>query len=148
MSEVKENKPAEKIEQAPAKDKTLPVVQVKEKSALEKAAETISGDNKLMDTVLKVLLSPISLLVSAGLIVYGYLEIKKQKAEIENLKSENKKLADEKKELEEDYGKVKKKYKKMKELHEPENNLSGLLPQQKQLAEPTKNKMYHSTYLD
>lgn len=150
-NDTTENKAAEKTEQATAKDKTLLATQ--EKTVLEKAAETISGDNKLMDTVLKFLLSPIALLAGVGLIVYGFIEIKKQKAEIEKLKSENKKLADEKEELKEDYDKVKKKYKKMKELQEsqePENSLKSLgFVTQKALPESlNKGKTYHTAYLD
>lgn len=92
MDDNKEPKTAEKNEQTAGKDKTLSGTE-KEKSVLEKAAETISGDNKLIETALKILLSPITLLAGAGLLVYCFFEMKKQKAEIEKLKTENKELS-------------------------------------------------------
>ncbi|MBK6836261.1 MAG: hypothetical protein IPG89_19175 [Bacteroidetes bacterium] len=40
-----------------------------EKGVWEKAADTIAGDNKLMGSVLKLVLSPITLLVGVGLLI-------------------------------------------------------------------------------
>lgn len=123
-----------------------------EPSVLEKAAQTIAGDNKLMDTALKILLSPITLLVGAGLIIFCFLKIKGQKDEIEKLKTENKKLDDEKKELEDDYDKVKKKYKKLKTLNETEieKNMTGagFIPHQALPQDSKQRKTYQSAYLD
>jgi len=151
MSDTKENTTAEKKEQAAPKDKTTSAAQQeKEKSVWEKAAETIAGDNKLMETVLKIVLSPITLLAGAGLIVFCFFKIKQQKEDIEKLKAENKKLSDEQEIKEEEYHKLKKKHKKMKELYEPENNVKNLgsLPHKTLSEDSGKNKIYHSTYLD
>ena len=71
-------------------------------TVLEKAAQTIAGDNKLMETVLKILLSPITLITGVGLIIFWFHKMNDQKEEINQLKTENKKLTDEKKEQEED----------------------------------------------
>ena len=126
--------------------------QEKEKSLLEKASDTIAGDKTLMGTVLKFLLSPVSLLTCAGIIIYCFFKIKGQKEEIEKLKTENKKLTDEKEELEEDFEKTRKKYKKLKSLNEEEaqNNISGLgFPLPKVLPQDSaKKKTYSSAFLD
>lgn len=151
MNQTKENQQAEKKEPLTAKDKPLTGTD-QEKSALEKAIETIAGDNKLMGTALKILLSPITLLVGAGLFIYCFYKMKDQKEEIEKLKTENKKLMDEKTELQEDYDKVKKKFKKLKNLNEMEAEKSitglGFIPRQLQGVDQAKKKTYQSAYLD
>ncbi len=123
-----------------------------EPSVLEKAAQTIAGDNKLMAAVLKILLSPLALLAGGGLIIFCFSKMKGQKDEIEKLKIENKKLDDEKKELEEDYNKVKKKYKKLKALNETEIEKSmagvGFIPHQALPPDLKQKKTYQSAYLD
>lgn len=65
-----------------------------------------------MGAVLKILLSPLTLLAGAGLTIFCFSKMKGQNDEIEKLKIENKKLNDEKKELEDDYNKVKKEVQK------------------------------------
>ena len=118
-----------------------------EKSVWETAAETIAGDNKLMETLLKIVLSPINLLASAGLIVFCFFKLKEQKAEIEKIKTEYK-------ELDEKYTHIKKKYKKLKEENEKQETttVSGLnfrqqqvLPMENQIQ---KKKTYQSNFLD
>ena len=123
------------------------------KGVWEKAAETISGDNKLMGTVLKLILSPITLLVGVGLLIYAFIKLKGQKDEIEKLKAENIKLKDDYNELEEGFEKVKKKYKKIKALTETEseNTLLGIgITNHKSLMpinQPEKKKTYETAYL-
>ncbi|MBA2611172.1 MAG: hypothetical protein H0U95_04320 [Bacteroidetes bacterium] len=124
-----------------------------EKGVWEKAAETVAGDNKLMGTVLKLILSPITLLVGVGALIYAFVKIKTQKDEIEKLKTENLKLKDDYTELEEDFEKVKKKYKKIKTLTETESespllgigitNSKSLIP----INQPEKKKTYETAYL-
>src|ERR1700694_949535 len=64
-------------------------------SAWEKAAETIAGNNELMKTLLKLLLSPFTLIAGTGLIIYLFIKNKSYKEEIARLKEENRKLMDE-----------------------------------------------------
>ena len=120
-----------------------------EKSVWEKAAETIAGDNKLLESLLKVVLSPIALIGGLGLVVYCFFELKKQKEQSEKLQQENKDLSV-------DYNEVKEKYKKWKALakeleskQQPETNIGyvhqKILPMQNNT--PIK-KTYHSNYLD
>ena len=124
--------------------------QEKEKSLLEKASDTIAGDKTLMGTVMKFLLSPVSLLVCAGIIIYCFFKIKGHKEEIEKLKTENKKLADEKRILEEDFYSVKKKYKKLKILNEEDaqNSVAGIIPIRSLPEDSAKKKTYSSAFLD
>ena len=139
MDDNKENKTAEKKEQSTAK-----AAAEKEKSVLEKAAETISGDNKLMETAMKILLSPVTFLVGAGVIVYCFFEMKKQKEEIEKLKNEIK-------EVQENYTHEKKKNKKLKALIENETtkDMAGLgFTGQQALPQAGQKKTYKSNYLD
>jgi len=139
MDDNKENKASEKKEQPSAKAGTE-----KEKSVLEKAAETISGDSKLMDTAMKILLSPVTFLVGAGVIVYCFFEMKKQKEEIEKLKNEIK-------EVQENYTHEKKKNKKLKALIENETtkDMAGLgFIKQQALPQAGQKKTYKSNYLD
>lgn len=121
-------------------------------TVLEKAAQTIAGDNKLMESVLKILLSPITLITGVGLIIFWFHKMNDQKEEINQLKTENKKLVDEKKEQEDEYDKLKKKYKKLKEVNETEteNNTIGqsFIPMQVQPVDLAKKKTYRSAYLD
>ncbi len=123
-----------------------------EKSAWEKAVETIAGDNKLMGVALKILLSPLTLLIGLGALVYCFVKIKSLNTEVEKLKTENKKLTEDKEEIEEEVHKVKRKYKKLKELlgTENESELSGLRAVPKNLIplQPQKNKIYNTAFLD
>lgn len=123
-----------------------------EKGVWEKAAETIAGDNKLMGTVLKLVLSPITLLVGVGLLIYAFIKIKGQQEEIEKLKAENLKLNYNYTVLEEDFEKVKRKYKKIKTLTEAEteNPLLGLGTANRSvipITQPEKKKTYETAYL-
>ena len=125
-----------------------------EKPAWVQTAETIAGNNKIMEGVLKILLSPLTLILGAGAIVYCFFKIKGQKDEIKKLKAENDKLLEERKDQEEELQKTKKKYKKLKELHEYENEspLSALGIAPHKLALPgtaqTKKKTYNTSYLE
>lgn len=151
MKETKEEKTEQK--QSTSKtDKTL-LGTDEEKGVWEKAAETIAGDNKLMGTVLKLILSPITLLIGVGLLIYAFIKMKGQREEIEKLKAENLKLKEDYTVLEEDFEKVKKKYKKIKSLTETEseNPLLGIgiaanrtvMP----INQPEKKKTYETAYL-
>jgi len=128
--------------------KTL--LEKEEKSAWVKAAETIAGDNKLLGIVLKIVLSPLVLLVGVGVIVYCFVRIKTLKAEMEKLKSEHKKIADEKEEREEEFQKLKKKHKKLKSLLENETEVQnfGNTPTIHSSGEAIKKKVYTTAYLD
>ncbi|MBA3664571.1 MAG: hypothetical protein H0W61_10230 [Bacteroidetes bacterium] len=121
-------------------------------SAWAKAAETIAGDNKLMGVVLKILLSPVTLLLGAGALIWCFFRIKGLKEEVEKFKAENLKLETDKKTQEEDYHKLKKKHKKLKELTEgdQENNIAGLgiMPPQLLTTPTSKSKTYKTAYLD
>ena len=149
MKEVKEEKTEQK--QSTGKTEKTLLGKDEEKGVWEKAAETIAGDNKLMGSVLKLILSPITLLVGLGLLIYAFIKIKKKKEEIEKLKAENLKLKEDYTELEEDFEKVKKKYKKIKTLAETESespllgitNHKSMLP----ITQPDKKKTYETAYL-
>ncbi len=121
-------------------------------TVLEKAAQTIAGDNKLIETVLKILLSPVTLITGVSLIIFWFHKINDQKTEIEQLKTENKKLNDEKKEREEEYDKLKKKYKKLKGQDEidSENNIAGqnFISTQPKSVDSEGKTTYRSAYLD
>ena len=86
----------------------------------EKAAEMIAGNNQLMATMLKLLLSPFTLIAGTALIVYLFYKNKTQKTEIEKLKEENKNLTVEKLLLAEESEDCRKKYKKLKRVFEVE----------------------------
>lgn len=121
-------------------------------AVLEKAAQTIAGDNKLMETTLKILLSPITLIGGAVLLIFWFYKMNEQKNEIERLKTENKKLSEEKKEWEEEHDRIKKKYKKLKGQEETngEDDMTGgrFISMQSRLTDSTKKKTYRSAYLD
>jgi len=121
MEAIKNNPPKEETKT------TKPLSGIKEPSSWEKAAETIAGDNQLMSTLLKIVLSPITLLAGAGLIIYLFIQNKSQKDEIVGLKEENKKLTDEKLFLEEASENFRKKYKKIKKVFEAEQQAGQLL---------------------
>ncbi len=124
-----------------------------EKQPWEKAADVVMGDNKLMNGLVKLLLSPVTLVVGAGLILFWLYKVKGLKDELDKSKSELKKITDEKKLLEEDYEKTRKKYKRLKALNEPENTqhtlpvLNGYPFMQNTLPLSVK-KTYNSAYLD
>ena len=151
MKEEKEEKTEQK-QNSSKTGKTL-LGTDEEKGVWEKAAETIAGDNKLMGTVLKLILSPITLLIGVGLLIYAFIKIKGQKDEIEKLKAENFQLKEDYTGLEEDFEKLKKKYKKIKSLTETETEspLLGIgitanravIP----ITQPEKKKMYETAYL-
>lgn len=97
----------------------------------EKAAELIAGDNKLMGSLLKLIISPFALLAGAGLIAYLFFKNKGYKDEITKLKEENAKLLNEKSFLAEEAETQKRKYKKLKKVLEVEQSqeAQSLLPQ-------------------
>jgi hypothetical protein len=150
MEEQKENNPKQENQKSPDKKSLSGTESEKEKSLLEKASETIAGDNQLMASVMKFLLSPVSLLVCAGIVIYCFFKINGQKKEIEELKKENRKLTDEKNETQEDHDKIKKKYKKLKALNEEEEqkSVAGFTPLRALSEDPQKKKTYNSAYLD
>jgi len=88
----------------------------------EKAAEMIAGNNQLMAGLLKLLISPFTLIAGVGIIVYLFIKNTQFKKEIEKLKEENKKLSVEKIFIEEEAEHLNKKYKKLKKFMELEQN--------------------------
>lgn len=93
-------------------------------SAWEKAAEMIAGDNQLMSSLLKLLLSPFTLIAGAGLIIYLFVKNKQYKDEITKLKEDLKKLAEENLSSIEEVEAIRKKYKKLKRVFEIEQSQS------------------------
>ena len=77
VKETKEEKTEQK-QSGNKTDKSLPGTE-EEKGVWEKAAETIAGDNKLMGSILKLIISPITLLVGVGLLIYAFIKLKGQK---------------------------------------------------------------------
>jgi flagellar motility protein MotE (MotC chaperone) len=109
----------------------------------DKAAETLAGDNTFLAAILKVLLSPLTLLVGGALVVYWMSVSKQEKTAHDKLKLEHEGL-------EEDYTALKKKYKKLKSLLEPGetkllNQGEEPVPQKR---ENTSFKSYKTAYLD
>lgn len=143
-----------KQEQAKPKVDGKTLSGAEEKSSWLQTAEAIAGNNKIMEGLLKILLSPVTLVVGAGALIFCFIKIKGQKDEIKKLKAENEKLLQEKNEQEEDYLKVKKKYKKLKELseYEHENPIHALGMSPQKLLLPSsgevKKKTYKTSYLD
>ena len=74
----------------------------------EKAATLIAGDNQLMSALLKLIISPFTLLAGGGLIIYLLIKNKSYNDEIGALKEENKKLSGEAENLRGKYKKLKK----------------------------------------
>lgn len=151
MKETKEEKTEQK-QNTNNIEKTL-LGTDEEKGVWEKAADTIAGDNKLMGGVLKLVLSPITLMAGVGLLIYAFIKLKGQKDEIEKLKAENLKLEEDYTKLEEDFEKVNKKYKKIKTLTETESEYpllgtgitshKSLIP----INPSQKKKTYETAYL-
>jgi cell division protein FtsB len=79
-----------------------------EPSNWEKAATLIAGDNQLMSVLLKLIISPFTLLAGGGLIIYLFIKNKSYKDEIAGLKVENEKLSGEAENLRGRYKKLKK----------------------------------------
>ncbi len=99
--------------------KTEPASDKDETASWLKAAQTIAGDNKLLSTILKFLLSPLAIVVA--LCVAGFLFYKNMKH-----KKENTRLEGENKKLEEEAKKLKEKVEKM------EDNYQALVEKQQQ----------------
>ena len=166
MEDQKQNNPKQENQKTQPDKKSLSGTETeKEKSLLEKASDTIAGDSSLMASVMKLLASPVVLLVFGGILIAILAKIKKQKQEIEELKTLNKKSADEKIIMEEEYHSLKKKYKKLKTLNEAEHqnsqsqtfigakqeqSVTGLNILSKEAAPKNsdKKKTYSSAYLD
>lgn len=115
-------------------------------STLEKAAETIAGDSQLMSSLLKLLLSPFTLIAGVGLIVYLFFKNKSYKDEIAKLKEENKKLSEERLLYAETSQDFKNKYKRLQKVFEAEQSMNEqrALPQGNYINNVNKNKV---TYL-
>lgn len=110
-----------------------------EKLMADKAAETIAGDNKFLAAFLKILLSPLTLIAGAALVIY-WID-KKNKPEYERLKVEYENLKD-------DFVEMKKKYKKLKGLLEPKQQHGLPESTSKTIGQPSAAYPYKSTYLD
>lgn len=109
----------------------------------DKAAETLAGDNTFLAAILKILLSPLTLLVGGALVVYWMSVSKNEKTAHDKLKLEHE-------ELEADYTALKKKYKKLKSLLEPDE--TRLLNKAEEPIQRSKEhasfQSYKSVYLD
>lgn len=118
-------------------------------SAWEKAAEMIAGDNQLMSSLLKLLLSPFTLIAGAGLIIYLFVKNKQHKDEITKLKEDLKKLAEENLSSIEEVETIRKKYKKLKKVFEIEQSqsknysLNEAKPMETVVQNATKNKLVY-----
>ena len=118
-----------------------------ETSAWEKAAEMIAGNNQLMSSLLKLLLSPFTLIAGAGLIIYLFIKNKQHKDEITKLNEEKKKLAEEILNLSEEKEIFRKKYKKIKQVFDIEQSnmknhvLSEAIPKDTPIYNANKNKV-------
>jgi uncharacterized protein YlxW (UPF0749 family) len=123
-------------------NKTIPPTK-EEKALSEKAAETLAGDNTFMAALLKILISPLTLILGGAVVLYWMSASKTEKEAHAKLKREHE-------DLQEQYGELKKKYKKLKALAEPEKQaeLPGLSDPQKMIAMPTAKKTYRTAYLD
>jgi hypothetical protein len=142
MSEEKE-----KQENQKAENKKQSLNGTSENSAWEKAAEMIAGDNKLMSSLLKLLLSPFTLIAGAALIIYLFVKNKQHKDEITKLNEEKKKLAEEILIAMEETESLRKKYKKLKKVFEIEksqtenHSLSEAKPNEMNIYNTNKNKV-------
>jgi hypothetical protein len=109
-----------------------------EPSNWEKAATLIAGDNQLMSALLKLIISPFTLLAGGGLIIYLFIKNKSYKDEIAGLKVENEKLSGEAENL-------RGKYKKLKKVFEIEQAKPAklMLPQggRTHIHQESKNKL-------
>jgi cell division protein FtsB len=118
-------------------------------SAWEKAAELIAGDNRLMTVLLKLLLSPFTLLAGAGIIIYLLFRNKTLGDELSRLKEENQKLTSEKEELNGVAQSNKKRYKKLMSLYELEQQRQLLpLPEGQQAPGLIGNRIMKTAFLD
>ncbi len=109
-------------------------------SAWEEAATKIAGDNQLLASLLKLLISPFTLIAGVGIIVYLFIKNTHFKKEIEKLKEENKKLSDEKNLVEEEAEYLNKKYNKLKKIIELEQQES----EQQKLSERSNTIIYNA----
>lgn len=116
MEKTNQNQNSQKAE--PKKEEAAKSLNGTEKSGWEKAAENITGNNEVMKGVMKFLLSPVTLIICAGAVIYFYFKNREQKKEIERLKEENTKLLNEKRSIEEKAEKHKKNFIRLEKLFE------------------------------
>lgn len=109
-----------------------------EKSISDAAAEALSGDNKFMAAVLKILLSPMALMVGGALVLYWLNMSKGSKQELEKLQQAHENL-------QEEYAELRRKYKKLKSSMGIQNPLSG---KEKERQLPAQPLSYRTNYLD
>jgi uncharacterized protein HemX len=97
----------------------------------KKAAELIAGDDQLLSTLLRIILSPFTLIAGAGVIIYLLFKNKTYKEELSRLKKENTKLLNEKSYITGQAETFRKKYKKLEKVFEIEQGQPNqlLLPQ-------------------
>ena len=94
-SNIKEEPKTDKEEkQAPKKEvndkKALSGTEDEEKQSMwEKAADTIAGDNKILASLLKMLLNPV-VLITAGILGYVWFKNKQKKKEVDETKKNKK----------------------------------------------------------
>jgi len=111
----KPEKPAEKKDQS--KSNSLP--DTEKKSAWQTGLDTIVGDNKLLGAVLKIILSPLAIVVvlcGVGFLIYKNLEYKK----------EIQKLSDDYKDLKASHEKLQEKYLDTKSHKIPYDGQGGI----------------------
>ena len=151
-TEEKPENPANKKETA--REKTFSGTEEK-KSAWETGLETIAGDNKLLGTVLKVVLSPIGLAALACGAGYMFYKNSTYKRENQKLVEENKSLLEQYKDLKASHDQLHEKYvvsKNRRALDYEEDEISGLLSQTQhqrtQFEKERSNKKQGTFYLD
>ncbi len=144
----KNNNQKEKVAETQNKAKEKPLSGTEDSSnnnKWEKAADMIAGNNQLMATLLKLLLSPLTLIAGAGLIIYLFFKNDQLRKEVSKLKEENKELTDEKEAVAEEADDLERKYLKIKKVLELEQNRSEQyhLPKETQstVHNINKNKM-------
>lgn len=116
-------------------------------SAWEKAATEMAGDNQLLASLLKLLISPFTLIAGLGIIIYLFITNNNLKKEVEKLKEENKKLTEENEELTEESKGTFIKYRKLKQFLEAEQrHIEQISLKQKPLLAENKPKL-RTTYL-
>jgi hypothetical protein len=118
----------------------------------DKAAQTIAGSNQLLERVLKVVFSPVTLLIGGGLLAYWFFRVHTMKKERDKAIKEAEDLKTKLEGLEDDFRKQKKKNKRLKQLlpEEPESAAQGLgfLEQSRTLPPREPAKAYKTAFLD
>jgi hypothetical protein len=118
----------------------------------DKAAQTIAGSNQLLERVLKVVFSPVTLLIGGGLLAYWFFRVHTMKKERDKAIKEAEDLKTKLEGLEEGFHKLKKKNKRLKQLLPDEQETGtqalGFLEQSRTLPPREPTKGYKTAFLD